>query len=279
MLFPGWAFALNPAVGAHNINTAAIAANTYTTASATITAGSTITVAVGTGAATGCTVTGASTYTVPTLGSGTNPIHETNDGSYLWVFTAVNATGGSQTAAVSCPDTIWDVNLVEVQNVPTTSPIDASASLYSGTSPMNLPVTTTAANDIVFGFGYSAAGTAGRNVTFTGSGFSALDSYNDATTTLNSADLTAATTGAHDPTYNRTGGVIAGITIAFKPASGGSSCTHTAYVKGTGALTVPTAGSTLVYRQDGSWGTVDCLGTGSSDKYWTTQLGGNFVGN
>lgn len=215
-------------------------------------------------------------------------------------ISAINSTigilckvaGGSEPSTYTA-STTGSADLVSVQvrvysgrSASCTPGASASTASSSGTSPVADPLTgiTAVSGDDVVAFWMPNYYTGISQSYTASSGFAnAVLAWNATmfASSIASEDEVGAVSGATGPT----GGTVtigsstinyAGYVLALAP---GSSCTHTAYVKGTGALTVPVAGVTLVYRQDGSWGTVDCLGTGASDKYWTTQLGGEFVGN
>jgi len=62
-----------------------------------------------------------------------------------------------------------------------------------------------------------------------------------------------------------TNGAIAAIET-FK-AAGSASCSNTGYTQA-GTYVVPTPSSTVVYRQDGNFGTVPCSGSGASNSYY-----------
>jgi hypothetical protein len=55
---------------------------------------------------------------------------------------------------------------------------------------------------------------------------------------------------------------------SFPSSSGGGACTHTGYTQA-GTIAVPTANSTVVYRQDGTEAQVNCTG----NPYWQPQSG------
>ena len=55
--------------------------------------------------------------------------------------------------------------------------------------------------------------------------------------------------------------------VAIAVLPGSASCTNTGYTQA-GTYVVPTPSSTVVYRQDGNFGTVPCSGSGASNSYY-----------
>lgn len=244
------AYAANPALGIHNISSTDIAAYTYTSPSgytSQSTGSSFVVFLTGTssGSTSNVTVTDnfSNTYSIPTLGSGTNPIDETQVGYYIYAFVCTGCTGGTNheiTASVSGSDwKLQNVDFIEIEN---TSAIDVSASAVNTSGAVcNVSVTPTVSNDFLLG-----ACVINGSRTLTSSTFTMLDT-SSVSPTLGSAYLS----GAGTSTYNAaiTSGTnydIAGITLGFKPA-GSSGPPKSQFLLGS-RYTVPLNLANLAHR-------------------------------
>lgn len=95
-----------------------------------------------------------------------------------------------------------------------------------------------------------------------GNGAAALGDERLTSTSAIAATFTAnASVGAQD---------VVSFGVVIPESGGGASCTHNGYTSA-GALAVPTASSTVVWRKDGSFGTTPCDGTGT--QWWQPGSG------
>lgn len=270
------AWGANPALGIHNIS-GLISAASYTspTGDTSQTSGSSFIVLVGTNnvdtAAPSVSDTFGNTYTVLTLGSGSNPVHESNDGGYYYAIACLGCAGGANHTITVTSSGEQILEIIEFAEIENSSTLDVSASAYITSTTLNISVTPTVSGDLIL----AGAFTAGASGTLapSGTGFTALENSNPGSDfSMGSGYLTDASTSAYDASMSidaDTG--LAGVTLAFKPSSS-SSCTHAGWTSG-GAFTVPTAGTTVVLNENGSFATVNC----TSDPYW--QSSGAFGDN
>jgi hypothetical protein len=273
------AWALNPALGVHYISAYQATGTSLTSTSLTPTAGSIITVFYASNGTNGGTPTDTNgdTCVKSTLGNG-NPILDAHQGSpYLWAYTCPSSASTSMTVTVSVTDShLFEMEVVEIKN---TTAIDVAQSAYENgvaNTPgvVNNPVTPTVANDMILAVGsYSGSFTISPNGTGGSGGYTALENT-AGVNSLGSGYLTGATTSATDAAMQTVAHAdsLVGITLAFK-GSAGSTCTHSGKTSG-GALTVPTASSTVVSLKSGALATVDC----STTQYLQPTVG-NFGAN
>lgn len=283
LLFAPLAFAVNPALGYHTISAAFINAASYTfTAGTTQATGSSFLIIVGTrSGAAQPTFTGdtyGNTYALLTPTTGTNPEINTSDSEpNIWVFVCATGCSGGASHTVTVHTTAANIGFAEFIEITNSGGVDLSVMAKDLTGTLQYfsnPLTTTTANDFVVGDAMSGGGTGIAAIGPAGTGFVALENVSS-TYFMASDYLANASVGSHDPdigTSNHSSYKFVGLTIAFKPAAGGGSCTSTAWVNG-GTKAIPTASSTSVWLSTGAWGTTPCDGTGTS--WWSTS--GNFV--
>lgn len=146
----------------------------------------------------------------------------------------------------------------------------AATAVATGTSasPATASLTPTETGDLAIGIvNYGGAGT---TVSSWGSPLAQVDDFvgNGGSAW---ADAVLASTSAVNASATLSASAAWATAFAlFKPAAG-SSCTHSAWLQN-GTIAVPTASSTVVWRKDGSFGTVDC----STTQYYQPSNGGAF---
>lgn len=213
----------NPAIGGHTIS-AYIGSNATFTSSAITTqaTGSSLIAFIGCGGSDVFTVSdtynASGAWTKIALGSGANPIQDTNDGEYLSVYVCVNAAGGSgdQLTVAGASNNLREVNFIEVTS---SILVDVSASAYNGNSgsTVSVPVTPSIASALVLAAALTGTGS------FTlapqaGGSWTALDAT-AGVVSQGSGYLVAAATSAQDAMMGRASGTtaLAGITLVFEP--------------------------------------------------------------
>lgn len=224
-LSSGAAMGANPALGGHVISGYINATNYTSTAITTQASASSLVAFVFYEASSAPTVSdsynSSSKYSVVSLGSGANPIEESNDGIYLFAFVCTTGCvgGSSDELSVSGVDNIKLVDWVEITN---SGGIDASASAYNGASSdvVNVSVTPSVSNDFIVAD--AATGSGAYTITADASGWTALDSV-ASTEAMASAYVAGASTGTYNAEMTATEEAgLAGITIAFKPTGSSS---------------------------------------------------------
>ena len=191
------------------------------------------------------------------------------------LYYAKKIKGGADTVTVTLSGSIhMELYLYDYSGLDTSSPLDASATPTTGTglSGTSGTVTTTNANDLLFGFFHSD-----NNVTNTaGSGFTGRSLSGN----LLGEDRTAISIGSYSATMSFSGSAdYVGFFVAFKAASGTPAAPGTpTYTNiSTTSLTVNWTSSTgatsyNVYRSPSSSGTYSQMGTTSSTSFGDTGL-------
>ena len=197
------------------------------------------------------------------------------------LYYAKNIPGGADTATVTLSGSKYmEVRLYDYSGLDTSSPLDASATSNTGTSVTGTSgmVTTTNANDLLFGFFHSDNG-----VTNTvGSGFTGRTFLADGYPL--GEDQNVASTGSYTATMGFSGSAdYVGFLVAFKAAGGSTGGLPSApgtptYTNiSTTSLTVNWTASTgatsyIVYRSPSSNGTYAQIGTTSATFYGDSDL-------
>lgn len=263
------AFAASPSLGIHNVS-AYINATTYTspTGETSQATGSAFVVFVVTPSGNTSSVTVSdsegNSYIEPTFGSGSNPTADPNDGISIITFLCDTSCKGGANHTVTVASSNETIRLVEFIEIEHAAAIDASAAVYSLTSPLNIPVTPTLAGDFILAAAFQAT-----DITIqpTASGWSTLE-HTASTESIGSGYLSDAAVATQNALLEgQSGNGFAGVTIAFKGA-GGAACTHAGLAKG-GAVSVPNGTSGEYWSKSGTWVTPDC----SAVEYWSPQLG------
>jgi hypothetical protein len=216
LLFAPFAWALNPALGGHNVTAVSggSVSNITTTGVTTSASGSSFVVAAVTNNS-GTTPTVSDTYS-NSWGAPTS-VHETNDGGYLFVWVKLGGAGGtSHTVTVTLSFGMNKVDFFEITN--SVALDGAIGSGYSAASPNStVSVTPTQANDLIAGIAFSGAG---ANIPITASGYTQIDQQYYATvdnTSYASYYLTNPTLSAQAPPMANGTGALSVVALAFKP--------------------------------------------------------------
>src|SRR6185312_12800931 len=193
---------------------------------------------------------------------------------YTGLWHVPSAAAGTHTITVNfTAGTTMTVLLMDYGGLATTSPFDTYATLKdSGT--ITTAVTTNSATPSQSGelaiAWWCSAGANTSSSTWT-NGFTQELILSSAPSGAAADLVVAGTTSTSTGTTLTTGTyTIAGVAF-FKPAGGGSSCTHEGRLSN-GTIAVPTASSAVVWRKDGTFGTVDCAGT----QYYQPKNGATF---
>lgn len=215
----------NPGLGQTTVSAAAIGAATYTTTgiNTSATGSSFLLTVVQINSSTPPTFsleTYGNTYSLVSFGSGSNPGQEPSNLQWCFFYVCLGGVGG---AGHSIKVTSGSGNLlfVEFTEITATNLIDVSASAThvsgAGSSPLSNPVTTTVANDLVYGIGFSGASV---NCT-AGAGFTQNSNVGVAQGGFGSCYLAAASVGSNDPDMSKGGnaGGFVVATLAFNPAA------------------------------------------------------------
>jgi hypothetical protein len=224
---------------------------------------------------TSCTDNYANTFTLREQYA----VSVTGQAVYLYVYTVPMTTFGSA-ETFTCAWGAFNASYALIVGIfsgrNTASPMDGTPGTFGDTafvqSHTGALVTTADASSDVVEFATDGGSTAAETFT-AGSGFTVGQSvlggsfYSPSMFQYHAAIATGAHAGPWT-TANFVEG--ASVTFALAPSSG-ASCTHSAWLQN-GTIAVPTAGSTQVWLQGGTFGTVDC----SSTSYLQPQNGGAF---
>jgi len=167
----------------------------------------------------------------------------------------------------------YSIAIAEYSGVATTSPCDVGGTTTTGTttSMASSSVTPTANGDLLLSMGTQNG--SGDAISGWTNGFASVDTHNTNVTSAWASFVQTTAAAISTTATNNFSGAPWGLTIAsFKPASG-ASCTHSGKTSG-GALTVPTASTTVVSLKSGALSTVDC----STTQYLQPTVG-NFGAN
>lgn len=191
---------------------------------------------------------------------------------YVAYYYVQSSTGGADTVNISwATSSSGLLGIAEYSHGGTGLAFDAAATIASGTSttPTSNSVTPAVSGELavaIFGTGSANVNNAWTN------GFTQRDVWSGVTISGAWADQILASTAAISTSDTLTSSQSWTMGLAlFKEASGGSSCTHSAWLQN-GTIAVPTASSTVVWRKDGTFGTVDCTST----QYYQPGNGGAF---
>jgi hypothetical protein len=218
----------NPALGATTVSSTNISASSYTTTAVnTQASGSSFLITVV--QITSSTVptfsadTYSNTYTLVSFGSGTNPEQEPSNLQYVFTYAALGGSGGNN-HRVTVTAGSGNLLYVEFTEITNSHVIDASAgnSEASGiSSSLSNPVTTSVANDFVYGTGFTGAAI---NCT-AGTGFTQNSNVETSLGGFGSCYLANASQGSNDPDMSKGGnsGGFAVATLAFKPVAAPSN--------------------------------------------------------
>ena len=189
----------------------------------------------------------------------------TTDGQTVALCYGVAGATGADTISVVYPTSAegWQ-GVAEVTGLPSMT-LDTAATLATGTSalPASNTATPAGANEVAFGFFASQL----ANLTGSwGNSYVNLGNYSGNGTTGGFSDsvVSASTSTSYALTSSHSWDF--GLVI-FK-AGGGATCTHKGLLSN-GTKAIPTSGSTVVWRKDGTFGTVDCMAT----QYWQPDNG------
>ena len=176
-------------------------------------------------------------------------------------YKVTNATGTPTVSVTTGGFTYTDQLAIEGFTGTPTVDVAIQATNTATSATESIAATSLHANEVMLvaeDFGTSNITVSGANYTPDVSGSWAVLGYSQieaTTTTKNFSATLAASTTWH-------------VQLAGVYDAAGASCTHAGYTSG-GASTVPTSGSTSVWLNTGSFGTVDC----STTNYWQPTVG------